>query len=167
MRMLLAIAALAFSLPLTALAADFNLGDDKPVASITVPDDWSPDKFDNGVQGESADGVYFFAQVVEAADGAKAVEDALKNLEEQGVTITEVVSAPKEGEEKTVNGLNFGIFDWKGKDKDGDASIQLVVYNMVKENGHFVILTTWAPPEVKQSELEGYVAMLNSVKEVK
>ena len=167
MRMLLAIAALAFTLPFAAAAADFKLGDAKPLASITVPDDWSPEEFENGVQGESADGVYFFAQVVEAADGAKAVEDALKFLEEQGVTITEVVSAPKEGETKTVNDLEIGIFDWNGKDKEGDASIQLVIYNMVKENGHFVILTTWAPPEVKQGELEGYVSMLNSVKQIK
>lgn len=167
MRSFLAIAALALTLPFSASAADFQLGDAKPLAAITVPDDWAPETFDNGVQGQSPDGVYFFAQLVEAADGGKAVEDALKFLEEQGVTITEVVSAPQEGETKTVNGLEFGIFDWKGKDKEGDTAIQLVAYNMVKENGHFVILTTWAPPEVKQSELEGYVTMLNSVKEVK
>ena len=167
MRNLLAIAALTLTLPFAASAADFQLGEGKPLASITVPDNWSPEEFENGVQGESADGVYFFAKVVEASDGAKAVEDSLKFLEEQGVTITEATSAPKDGETRTVNGLEFGVFDWKGKDKEGDTAIQLVAYNMVKENGHFVILTTWAPPEVKPNELESYVAILNSVKQVK
>jgi len=167
MRKLLAIAALAFTLPMTAFAADFNLGDDKPVASISVPDDWSPEKYDNGVQGQSAEGVYFFAEVVEAADGAKAVEGALKFLEEQGVTITEVISEPKEGEKLTVNGIDYSQFDWKGKDKEGDTTVQLALYDMVQQNGHFLILTTWAPPEVKQSELEGYISILKSVKEIK
>jgi len=31
---------------------------------------------------------------------------------------------------------------------------------MVQQNGHFLNLTTWAPPEVKQSELEGYISIL-------
>jgi len=56
-------------------------------------------------EGRSAEGVYFFAEVVEAADGAKAVEGALKFLEEQGVTITEVISEPKKAKKLTVDGF--------------------------------------------------------------
>lgn len=164
MRNLLAIALLAIALPASAIAKDFELGNDAPVATIAIPDDWTSHEFDNGVEGTSPDGLYVAAEVVPASDVKSATEGAIKYLMDQGVTIGDVTAESKDTDKLVSNGLEYAFVDWNGKDKDGDAAIELFIYDMSKQNGHFLVLTAWGPPALQKPEMESYQSILKSVK---
>lgn len=163
MRSLIAIALIAFALPAAAFAGEFKLGTEKPLATITMPEDWETNEFDNGVEGTSPDGLYVAAEVVQAADAKGATEEALKYLISQGVTIGEVTAESKDTDTLEVNGMPYAFVDWSGKDKEGDAAVELIIYDMTKQNGNFLILTSWGPPALQKAEMDSYQSVLKSV----
>jgi hypothetical protein len=83
-------AAAALLLSTAAQAKDFSIPSEKPVASITMPDKWSANETDTGLEGTSEDSaVYFAVDIADAANMDKTIQEAAKFLEDQGVKIDE------------------------------------------------------------------------------
>jgi hypothetical protein len=69
-------------------AGTFKIEVSKPPVSITVPDDWSPNRSQDGVDGISPDNsVSFLLYDAQAKDAAAANGDALNVLTRNGMTI--------------------------------------------------------------------------------
>ena len=88
---------LAFTAPTLASAADFPLALDKnkPVASITIPDDWKPKLGERGLEGTAPDGRSFIVVKVIKADEKIVGEyndETTSYLAEQGVTFPDTKS---------------------------------------------------------------------------
>ncbi len=81
-------AAAALLLSTAAQAKDFNIPSEKPVAAISMPDGWTANETDSGLEGTSADSaVYFAADISETGALDKTIPEAAKFLEDQGVKI--------------------------------------------------------------------------------
>jgi hypothetical protein len=139
--------AIMLTVPVVGHAKTFKLGDDKPVATIMIPDSWSPEEIDNGVQGTSKDGeTYVAAEVVDAKNLNAAVDDGLKYFQKNGVKID---PATLEKKEEKISGFDAVALQGKGTDKDGPThvSLTLVVINGEK----IVLLTYWGTATGEES----------------
>jgi hypothetical protein len=113
--------------------------DDKPVATITIPDSWDPDAIENGVAGTSDDdAVYLAAVAVSSKKGMDAeIEDTFAMLKEHNVDLDQ--STKKENKFK-INGLDAEELLFQGKDEDGPAAVS-ITFVPVKDS--VVVLTYW------------------------
>lgn len=157
------LAALAFAAlsPVAAtLAGTFKLPEDKPTATVTIPDSWDPKKIDNGVEAQSPDDAIYLA--VEATDEA-GVEDMAKTavewLQEQGVKID--LATQKEQDFK-VNGMEAGEIIWQGKDKDGACVCSLTF--VVTGPKSALLITYWATPSEADKNKADVGKIVNSIK---
>ncbi len=141
---ILSIALLTIVVPGLAQAKVFELGDDKPVVSLDIPDAWEPSEFENGVAGTSPEGLYMVAQVVKAASIKDATGEAISNLIEQGVEIDG--DTIKQGEDFKLNGMDATTIDMTGKDKEGDASVTIALIIINPEQ--VLLISTWSTPEI-------------------
>jgi hypothetical protein len=89
----------------------------------------------------------------------KAIEEAVKYLQGQGVTVDEKSMKQTEGK---VNGMDGIDVSWKGKDKEGDAEISLTILAASKEK--ILLITYWASPEGTKKHDKALDAILHSVK---
>jgi len=139
--------ALLLVIPGSGYAKTFELGDDKPVATIMIPDSWSPEEIDNGVQGTSKDGeTYVAAEVVEAKNINAAVDDGLKYFQKNGVKID---PATLEKKELKINGFDAVALQGKGTDKDGPTHVSLTLVIVSGEN--ILLLTYWGTATGEES----------------
>ena len=154
--------ALLFALALLtpAFGKTFKIPEEKAFASITIPDDWQSKEIDSGVESQSADNeVYFAVEATDAKGMDKAIEDAVKYLQDQGVTVDDKSMKQTEGK---VNGMDGIDVSWKGKDKEGDAEISLTILAASKEK--ILLITYWASPEGTKKHDKELGAILHSVK---
>ena len=137
-------AILAAFLASPALAATFNIPDDSPLATVTVPDkDWKATKIDRGIELETDDDeVYLSIEAVELKDLKQIVAQAIVVLQRGGVTID--ASTEKQMSGKLL-GHQYDDIGWTGKDKDGDVMIHLGVLTV--SAGHAIMFTYWASPD--------------------
>ena len=144
---LLAIAATAALLFATAAhAAEMKFPSTEPVASITLPDGWTPSETDTGMEVNSADGsIYLSVDVAEPKDTEQVAKDAIEWLGKQGVTVD--LSTQKQSQDK-INGRDIFYIDWSGKDKEGDASVGLAALVLSAET--ILVLTYWGDPAEEQ-----------------
>jgi hypothetical protein len=153
----------ALALLTPAFAKTFKVPDEGSFASITIPDDWKSKEIDKGVESQSADSEVYFA--VEATDSKgmdKSIEEAVKFLQEQGVTVDEKTMKQSEGK---INGMDGVDVTWNGKDKEGDAIISLTILAVNKDKA--LLITYWASPEGTKKHAKEIGAILNSVKPIK
>ncbi|PYJ09998.1 MAG: hypothetical protein DMF06_08020 [Verrucomicrobia bacterium] len=151
---------LAFLTP--SFAKTFKIPEEKAFASITIPDDWQSKEIDNGVESQSADNeVYFAVEATDAKGMDKSIEEAVKYLQEQGVTVDDKTMKSTEGK---VNGMDGVDVSWKGKDKEGDADISLTILAVTKEK--ILLITYWASPEGTKKHDKELGAIIKSVKGV-
>src|SRR5579862_7548611 len=140
MKKLLLSAMLMIGVPGLALAGDFKLPSDTPVATVSIPDAWSPHEYDKGVEANSDDGKVYLA--VEVADG-KSAEDAVKEtiafLQKSGVTVDDSTSKQSSGK---LNGMDGAQVSWEGKDKDGPTHVALIF--LAPSPDKMILLTYWA-----------------------
>ena len=154
--------ALLFALALVtpAFAKTFKIPGEDSFASITIPDDWKSKEIDKGVESQSADNeVYFAVEATDAKGMDKAIEEAVKYLHEQGVTVDDKTMKQSEGK---VNGMDGVDVSWKGKDKEGDADISLTILAVTKEK--ILLITYWASPEGTKKHDKELGAILQSIK---
>jgi hypothetical protein len=154
--------ALLFALALLtpAFAKTFKIPGEESFASITIPDDWNSKEIDKGVESQSADNeVYFAVEATDAKGMDKSIEEAVKYLQEQGVTVDEKSMKQSEGK---VNGMEGVDITWNGKDKEGDAIISLTILAAKKDKA--LLITYWASPEGTKKHSKELGAILNSVK---
>lgn len=157
---LAAIAALAMAFP--AEAKNFTIGDNGPVAVIAIPDDWSAEEIDDGVEATSPDkAIYVAAEAVEVRDVAEATKEGIKFFTKQGVKIDP--STQKQTETK-IGGLNAVSIMWSGTDKDGPAQVSLTFVILNDKNS--VLLTYWGAPAAAEKNGPALSGIANSLKPV-
>jgi hypothetical protein len=160
---LLAIAATAALLFATAVqAAEMKFPSTEPVVSITLPDGWTPNETDTGMEVNSADGsIYLSVDVAEPKDTEQVAKDAIEWLGKQGVTVD--LSTQKQSQDK-INDRDIFYIDWSGKDKEGDASVGLAA--LVLSADTVLVLTYWGTPGEEEKNVAAIVGILKSIKPV-
>lgn len=162
MRTILITIALIVTLPISSFAKTFKLGDAAPVASIMIPDSWSPEEIDNGVEGTSKDGeTYVAAEVVDAKNIDEAVEDGLKYFLKNGVKIDPATLEKKEGK---MSGFDSVTLQGKGTDKDGPTHISLTL--VIVSGEKIVLLTYWGTATGEESNDADLGKIASSIKAI-
>lgn len=162
MRFLVIAATAALLFATAAQAAEMKFPSTEPVASITLPDGWTPNETDTGMEVQSADGsIYLSVDVAEPKDTEQVAKDAIDWLSKEGVTVD--LSTQKQSQDK-INGRDIFYIDWKGKDKEGDASVGLAALVLSAET--VLVLTYWGTPGEEDKNVAAIVGILKSIKPV-
>jgi hypothetical protein len=132
-----------------AFGKDFKLPDaDNAFASVSIPDAWKPDTYDNGVEAVSEDGEVYLA--IEAVGGDsldKSIDDAMAYLKKQGVTVKDDTAETKEAK---LGDMDVVHTTWAGKDEDGACRVTLSIVAVSK--GHGLLVIYWASPKGDDNE---------------
>jgi hypothetical protein len=162
MKSLFIAAAAALMLATTATAAEMKFPSAEPVASITLPDTWTANETDTGMEVTTADGsIYLGVDIAEPKDTEQVVKEAIDWLGTQGVTVD--LATQKQSEAK-INGRDIFFIEWKGKDKEGDASVGLAALVLSAET--VLVFTYWGTPGEEQKNATAISDVLNSIKPV-
>lgn len=164
MKKLFAAAAMAaFMFPAVSFAKTLSFPSDKPVASITIPDSWGPEETDTGIQATSDDeAIYISVDVANAEDAGKAVDEAIKFLDKNGVKVDE---ASQKQSENAINGMKMTNFEWSGKDNDGDVSIALTVLSPSPDK--ILLVTYWGTKSEQEKHTQTLIEIISSLKPAK
>jgi hypothetical protein len=161
MKTLLTLLAIAFLGTLPLDAKTFKLpNDDFTIASIDMPDSWSPKEVENGVEGQSGDdAVYMSVVAVGSEKGMNAeIDEIFEMIKSHKVVLDD--SSKKE------NKFKVGTFDatellFQGKDDDGPCAIS-ITFVPIKDK--LVIVTYWVTT-AKEKEHQAEVGkIVNSLK---
>ena len=162
MKKLLAAAVLAALLPGASLAATLQFPSDEPVASITIPDDWSPKETDGGIEANAADdAIYLAIDVTDEAGTEDVVKECIEYLKGAGVTVDTSTQKESSG---TLNGMQATSLDWSGKDNDGDVSIALTFVS--PKPGKILVITYWGTKGMQEQHGPTLDAMISSLQVV-
>lgn len=160
---LLALAAFAF-LPSLAMAETFPVPADDPIATVTIPDGWSPKAYDGGVEATSDDGkIYVAIEQVAAEDVKSATEEGIKFFAKSGVAID--ADSLKTRDIK-IGGLPAFDLAFTGKDKNGPANISLTLVG-TNAKSKFLLLYYWGSPDGEQANATALQAIANSIQATK
>jgi hypothetical protein len=164
-RLSVAFALLALGLaPSLAVAGTFPVPAENPIATVSIPDSWSPNAYEGGVEGTSSDGKLYVAfETVDAADVKSATEEGLKYYIKNGVTIDQASMKTKDIK---INKLDAFDLSFTGKDKDGPANISLT---LVQTNaaGKFLLLYYWGSSEGEKANGADLKAISDSIQATK
>jgi hypothetical protein len=153
---------LAAALATPVLAKTFKVPDEKPTASITIPDSWKSKEIDKGVEAQSSDSeVYFAVEATNAKGLEKTVEEAVEYLKGQGVTVDSSTMKQSEG---NLNGMKGWDITWSGTDKEGAAIVSVTILAVSDQDA--LIITYWASPEGTKKYEKELGGILNSIKKV-
>ncbi len=154
---------LTLAIPGLGSAKTFKLGDDKPVASIMIPDSWSPEEIDQGVEGTAKDGeTYVAAEIIDAKDIKSAIDDGLKYFQKNGVKINPDTLEKKEAK---MGGFDAVTLQGKGTDKDGPTHVSLTLVIISGEK--IVLLTYWGTATGEESNGEDLSKIAASIAAIK
>ena len=155
-------AVLGITLGVTGFAGTHRIPEDKPVASVTVPDSWATDDIADGIEITSADGeVYMAIEATDADNVAEGMEEAVRFLKEKGVTVDQ--DTVKQ-EEAKINDMPVVDVSWDGKDEDGPARVTLMVVSVTDKEGLLVIY--WASPEGEKKHQADITKIAKSIKKI-
>ena len=159
----LLIAVLATLVAAPALAATYTIPEDKPIATVDVPDKgWTTHKIARGIEvSDKDDEVYLGIEGVDGNNATETTAAAVAYLNRSGVTIDQSTKTEKEGKLG-----EFPVYDlgWKGKDKDGDVLVHLTIINITPQRG--ILFTYWASPKGDKQYDAAITAMVNSIKKI-
>ncbi len=156
-------AAAALLLSTAAQAKDFNIPSEKPVASITMPDKWSANETDSGLEGTSEDSaVYFAVDIADAANMDKTIQEAAKFLEDQGIKIDEKTQKNKQDK---LNGRDIFFVSYAATDKDGPASVGLAILLLDEKTA--LVLSYWGTAGEEDKHMPEINKILDSIKPAK
>lgn len=157
----MAVLAILSCLPGLAEAKTIKLTGNRPVASVTIPDSWSPDEYDGGVEAQSPDDEVYVAVEMSSVKGLEsAASEAMKFFRKQGVTVK---GEPVQSEHK-LNGMDVVDLAWQGRDKDGEAEISLS-FVIVSET-RVLLLYYWGSPAGGTKHRQTLSGILNSIKRI-
>ncbi|HTO31074.1 MAG TPA: histidine kinase [Pararhizobium sp.] len=159
MKKLITAALFAAFLPTASYAADLSFPNDEPVASISIPDSWSPTVTDDGIEANAGDDAIYLAIDVTDEEGTQEVIDGcVEYLKTSGVTVDLATQKESSGE---LNGMKATSLDWDGKDNDGDVSISLTFVS--PKPGKILVITYWGTKGMQEQhgpELQQMIASL-------
>lgn len=147
--------------PAVAQAKAFKLGDD--VTWISIPDNWEPETYDNGVEGTSPDKeTYVAAEVVAGKDLDEAGKEEDKFFEKQKIKLK-----PETKKEKKIelNGLPAYDISWDATDKDGPTHVSLTLVKVADDK--VLLLTYWGTEAGEKSNAADLTEIAKSIKPIK
>jgi hypothetical protein len=150
--------------PSLALAGTYPIPAENPIATVSIPDSWSPNAYDGGVEATSGDGALYVAfESVNASDVKTATEEGLKYYVKNGVTID-----PDSMKTKDIKINNLDAFDltFTGKDKDGPANISLTLVQ-TNAKDKFLLLYYWGSSEGEKANGADLKAISDSIQATK
>lgn len=156
------ILAAAFALaPFFAHAETLVFPSDAPIASITIPDAWAPKETISGIEAKSPDSaIYFSIDVATDKDMDKVIEDAVKFLTDNGVTLDDTTQ--RDSGDVEINGMNFGSIEFDGKDVDGPVEVSLGFASPAE--GKMLVVTYWGTKATQGAHSKDLGEILNSLK---
>ena len=147
-----------------AMAKTFPVPADDPIATVSIPDGWSPAPYEGGVEATSDDGkIYVAIEQVAAADVKSAIEEGLKFFVKSGVTID---SDSMKTKETKINALDAFDITFTGKDKDGAANISLTLV-ATNAAGKFLLLYYWGSPDGEKANMADLKKISDSIQPTK
>jgi hypothetical protein len=150
--------------PSLAYAGTFPIPADNPIATVSIPDTWSPSAYDGGVEGTSADGKLYVAfESVNADDVKSATEEGLKFFIKSGVELNKDSMKTKDTK---INNLSAFDLTFTGKDKDGPANISLTLVQ-TNAKGKFLLLYYWGSSEGEKANIAELKAISDSIQATK
>ena len=160
MQKLIFSAAFSAALATSGFAGTHKLPEEKPLASINIPDDWKTDEIDSGIEATSDDGeVYLAVETTDADNVKEAMDESIKFFKEKGVTVDDSTLKTQEGK---IGDMDVVDLSWDGKDEDGPAKVSVTLVAVTKEKG--LLLTYWASPEGEKKHLTELGAIAKSIK---
>lgn len=150
-----------------ATAGTVKLPADKPAASITIPDDWSPEKDDDGnILAESPDNAttVYFEIVADEKGMDTAIESSMKwLLEEHEVKVDAATQEEKDFTDDT--GRKWSRISWSGDHKEHGPAVVGFIFTEVGQ-GKVLTLTYWINKKGAEKSLEALGGIFNSVKNI-
>lgn len=145
-----------------AAAKDFQLGA-PVVATISLPDAWSPSITERGVEATTADDeIYVAVNVASARNVEDAMKQALAYLVSQGV---EIDPATQRQREMTINGMPTMFLGFSGKDSEGEQA-EISVGILIANPETVLILSYWGSKEGEKTYATELSAILQSLAKV-
>ena len=150
------VAGVLIGAPAGAQAKTFKLGGPPAVAAITLPDAWSGDMGDGGLEALTPEkDIYFSAEIVAAEDLKSTGQDLAKTLKEQKIQLKQETRkvAPI-----TIAGMQGASIAWEATDAEGATQVHMVVLKAKPDKE--VVLLRWgdeAAEKAHASEIEGIV----------
>ena len=159
----LLIAAVACLLTAPALAGTYTIPEDKPAATVDVPDKgWTATKIARGIEvSDEDDEVYLAIEGVDGNNAEAITAGAVIYLARGGVNIDASTKTEKEGK---MNGFPVYDIGWKGKDKDGEVLVHLTIVSITPQQG--ILFTYWASPKGDKENDDAITAMIKSIKKI-
>ena len=161
MKTLLTFIAIAFLATIPVDAKTFKLpNEDFAIASIDMPDSWSPKVVENGIWGQTEDtAVYMSVVAVGSEKGMNAeLDDTFDMLKSHKVIIDD--STKKENKFK-VGSLDATELLFQGKDDDGPAAVS-ICFVPIKDK--MIIFTYWVTTAKEKEHLQEVGKIVNSLK---
>lgn len=156
--------ALTFGLalaPFFANAATLIFPSEEPVASVTIPDDWDPKETVSGIEAKSPDtAIYFSIDVATARNMETVIEDAIRFLTDNGVTIDE--DSQRDSGDVEINGMTFGSLEFDGEDADGPVEVSLGF--AAPSDGKMLVVTYWGTKATQGVHTNTIAKILGSMK---
>jgi hypothetical protein len=161
MKTLLTLIAVAFLGVIAVDAKTYKLpNDDFAIASIDMPDSWSPKVVENGIWGQTEDTAVYMSVVAVGTDKGMQgeIEDTIEMLGKHKVSLDD--STKKE------NKFKAGAFDatellYQGKDEDGPAAVS-ITFVPIKDK--MIIITYWVSTEKEKEHQKEVGTIVNSLK---
>ena len=162
MKSLIAAALAAFAFAGMTQAAEMKFPSSEPVASITLPDGWKANETESGMEVSTPDeSIYLAVDIAEPKETEQVAKEAIEWLGSEGVTVDP--ASQKESQDK-INGRDIFFLDWKGKDKEGEASIGLAALVLTADT--VLVLTYWGDPAEEKKNGAAVLDILKSIKPV-
>ncbi|RDJ21972.1 hypothetical protein DWF00_27000 [Bosea caraganae] len=123
------------------LAGPVSITEADPVATVTIPDDWTHSKITRGAEIKSPDEeVYVWFELVAPGEIEAVQKEHEAYFTKEGVTITSASDTVKQ----EVDGRAWSFTELKAKTEDGASIIRYIAINPNAASGKIVMLTYWA-----------------------
>jgi hypothetical protein len=151
--------------PALAPAATIKLPEDKPAATVSIPDSWEPEESDDGVLAESPDNVatIYLEVVANEKEMDTVIEDSLKWLTEDHEV--KVDGASKETKDFEDGGRKWSRISWSGESKEWGPAMIGFLFTEVG-GGKVLTVTYWISKKDSEKSLDTVGKIFSSVKSV-
>jgi hypothetical protein len=147
-----------------ASAKTYPIPGDDPIGTVSIPDAWSVDTYEGGVEGTSPDGkIYVAVEEVDADDVKGALTDGLKFFKDQGLEIDEAKITTKDTK---LNGMDALDIDLPATDKNGPTSAGLTLVT-TNANGKFLMIYDWGSDNDVQANIKDIQSIGASIQATK
>ncbi len=160
MKAIMLAAVLGCSMMTPCFAKTFELPDENPAVTVTLPNSWKPSEVEKGAEATSPDGETYIAVETATAKGMKKlIDEDIDFLSNQGVVVDK---STQQTQDTTANGIPVSFLHWTGKDKDGPTAVTLGIFGV--SDNLVLLMTAWSSPAGDKKHGGELDAILQSIK---